>query len=113
MLIEGGAARPPRRRCLIVLGAATVPPKPASDYIRALSCDDGLKRTVFDAGIWIGAPVLGLRPWRAARLAALKVPNPTSAKLPSFLTVLAMASTMPSTASLACDVVQSVALRTA
>src|SRR5262245_54946381 len=68
-------------------------------YSGSFSAADGTKRTVLDAGIFIGSPVFGLRPVRAARFATLKEPKPTICTAFFLATPFAMHSSTASTAS--------------
>ena len=71
-----------------------------------------LKTGALRAGIFISAPVWGLRPLRALRLATLNVPNPTR-RTPSFffmflLTTSTKDETKPSTTFLLCPVTSAI-----
>src|SRR6476661_3751282 len=87
----------PQRQAFIRPAAKV--PEPPEDQRLLLRADEGTKRTVFDALIFMLAPVFGLRPVLAARLATLKVPKPMSWTLLSFLTPLAIESSTASSAS--------------
>ena len=50
----------------------------AYSFTASLRADPALNETAFLAAIWTVAPVLGLRPSRAALSETLNVPNPTS-----------------------------------
>jgi hypothetical protein len=52
--------------------------RPQAPFTASLNALPALNLTVFAAGIWISAPVAGLRPTRAARAPVENEPKPIS-----------------------------------
>ncbi len=82
-------------------------------FTASLNALPAVNFTVFAAGIWISAPVAGLRPTRAARAPVENEPNPISCTVSPFVTAAVMVAISASSVSAAAALVAPVFAATA